>query len=100
MIKYIFRSTGQYLGFIMNNYLFTRDGAYLGWIDNRLAWGADGQYRGAILEVENRAYVVRNKFTASPLPKSPRAAPATPAIPAPVANTTPIVLPLGYEDAF
>lgn len=102
MTTYIFKSTGQYLGFIINNHLFSRDGAYLGWIDNGLAWGADGQFRGVLLPItsSDRAYILRNKFTVSPLPKTARSAPATPAIPAPVANIAPIPLPLGYEDAF
>ena len=100
MTKYIFKSTGQYLGFISNNYIFSRDGVYLGWVDDKLVWGKDGQFKGVVFELNDYTYVVRNKFTVSPIPKSPRAIPSTPSAPQPAANVAPISLPLGYEDAF
>jgi hypothetical protein len=101
MIKHFFKSTGQYLGFVFNDYIFSRDGVYLGWLENNgLVWGADGQFRGVLIQRDGNYYVWRNQYTASPLPKSPRATPVAPSLPPPVSNINAFALPLGYHDSF
>lgn len=95
--QYVFRSTGTYLGFISNGFLFSRDGEYLGWIDGPFAWDAAGKFRG---QIWNNKYILTNRFRVQPIPRPPRSAPVTPALPDPPANITPIVPPTGWVDSF
>lgn len=97
-MNFIFRSTGQYLGFIVNGYLFSRDGEYLGWVEGNFVWDKSGQYRGSF--TNDGKYIVRNIYTVLPVPRAPRPYPITPSLPAPQANIAPIVLPIGLVDAF
>lgn len=96
-MRYIFKSNGNYFGFIVNGNLFSRDGDYLGWVEGNTLWGKSGDYRGEIFQ---DYYIIRNTFKVAPVPRAPKANPATPAIPAPPANRPPITLPVGSEDAF
>lgn len=96
-MQYIFRSNGQYLGFIQNSYLFSRDGIYLGWIEGNHVWDANGQYRGF---TQDGKYILRNLYIIPPVPRAPKALPAIPALPAPATNIVAINLPIGYVDAF
>lgn len=96
-MKFIFKSTGQYLGFIQNDYLFSRDGEYFGWVEGNFVWDKNGQYRGSIM---NDRYIVKNLYAVPPVPRVPRPYPATPAMPSPQANIASILLPVGYTDAF
>lgn len=94
----IFKSNGQYLGFISNGYFFSRDGAYLGWIEGKFVWDKDGKFRGVL--TEDGRYILKNIYTVSPVPRVPRPMPATPPLPPPPPNIGPIVLHIGYVDAF
>lgn len=96
-MQYIFRSNGQYLGFIQNGYLFSRDGIYLGWVEDNHVWDANGQYRGFI---KDSRYILRNLYIVPPVSRAPKALPAIPALPVPTANIVAINLPIGYVDAF
>ena len=97
-MKFIFKSSGQYLGSIVNDYLFSRDGEYLGWIEGKYVWDKSGQFRGNT--TEDGRYIVRNIYTIPPVPRVPKPYPVTPSLPAPQANISPIVLPVGNIDAF
>lgn len=100
MAEYIFRSNGNYLGFISNGYVFSRDGEYLGWVEGRFVWDSNGQFRGEITEINNKKYILRNIFLIPPIPKVPRVQPVSPIPPVPPVNTIPINLPIGFKDAF
>jgi len=106
MAKFIFKSTGHYLGFItIDGNILSRDGIYLGWIEEEdgkhYAWDAEGQFRGTLKEIdENRCYILKNIYSISPVPRKPKSMPSTPAIPAPPPNISPTPLPIGIRDAF
>jgi hypothetical protein len=93
----IFKSTGTYLGFIANGFLFSRDGEYMGWVEGTHVWDALGRFRG---QVWNAKYIITNRFAVSPVPRPPRPAPTTPALPNPQANLAAIPLPTGWVDSF
>ena len=93
----IFRSTGIYIGFILNGMLFSRDGEYLGWIEDNFVWDSRGKFRG---QIWNENYIIFNKFAVSPIPRIPRPYPPTPVLPPPPANLPAIILPTGWIDAF
>ena len=97
-MQFIFRSNGQYLGFVDNGYLFSRDGVYLGWVEERFVWGTNGQFKGFI--PDDGKYILRNIYTVPPVPKPARPIPSVPALPTPQANIAPIVLQVGFVDAF
>lgn len=97
---FIFKSSGQYLGFISNNNLFSRDGLYLGWVENNNVWGSDGQYRGQLVTINGKTYILKNIYIIPPIPKPPRAIPSIPTLPPPQANISPIILDIGLKDAF
>ena len=69
----------------------------MGWAEGSHVWGANGQYRGLI---KDGKYILRNLYIVPPVPRVPKVLPAIPALPEPVANRTPINLPIGYVDAF
>lgn len=101
MEKYIFKSSGFYLGFISNSFIFSQNGVYLGWIDeNKYVWDKDGKYRGSLSVIESHQYVLRYQYTIPPIPRAPKAPSPTPTIPPPMSNIAPVVLPIGFEDAF
>ena len=102
MDKFIFKSSGQYLGFIRNGYLFSRDGNYLGWVENDNVWSAiNGEFKGQLIGgANNEYYIVRNTFSISPIPKIPRISPLPVVLPLPQANITPTTLPIGVQDGF
>ncbi|MEY2486832.1 MAG: hypothetical protein QOH39_2480 [Verrucomicrobiota bacterium] len=97
MTEPIYRTNGTYLGFISNGFIFSRDGQYLGWIDGQHAWDAAGRFRG---QRWNKKYIILNRFAVQPLPKHPRGTPATPALPDPPPNISPIAPPTGWVDGF
>ena len=94
---YIFKSSGQYLGFVISDYFFSRDGIYLGWVESPYVWDSSGQFRG---ELREGAYILRNLYAIPPVPKVPKVAPPTPPLPPPPPNRVPIILQIGYVDAF
>lgn len=98
----IYRSTGQYLGFIRNGRLFSRDGAFLGSTSGNFVWDAKGQYRGTITVFNESNYIVKNMFAIPPYnqPKVEGGNLQLNELPNPHANINPIVLPVGYIDGF
>lgn len=101
MNKYIFKSSGNYLGFISGNFIFSRDGVYLGWVDeNKYVWDTNGRYRGRLSAVGEFEYILRQQYTMPPVPRAPKATPPSPAIPPPVPNIPSINLQIGIEDGF
>lgn len=96
----IFKTNGVYLGFIHENNIFNRDGIYLGWLENQFAWGSDGQYRGQLKNIGDSSYILRNIYSAPPVPKTPRSIPTPPPIPNPPPNIAPISPDIGLKDAF
>lgn len=98
MMNYIFKSNGQYVGFINNGYLFSRDGIYLGWVEGRFVWDSTGQFRGIL--TEDNKYILKNLYTISPVSRVPRPLPPIPPLPVPQANIAPILLSIGVVDAF
>lgn len=100
MPTYIFKSNGNYIGFISNNNIFSRDGVYLGWLDNGLAWDFNGNFKGQVIESSQHTYILKNSFSINPIPRLPKIRPITPMPPIPPANIMPISLPIGYVDSF
>lgn len=97
----IFRSSGQYIGFVSEQNLFSWSGEYLGWIDDqKFVWDKNGIFRGQLIQINNNYYIIKNKYLIPPISKNARASAPNPAIPAPLAPLPPISLPLGTEDAF
>lgn len=97
---FIYKTAGQYLGFMRSGYVYSRDGEYLGWLEGVHVWDSQGNYRGQVLEVGGNTYILRYQFSVPALPKIPKITPLTPSIPAPPPNVAAIVPPLGHRDAF
>lgn len=97
---YIFRSNGNYIGFVSNNNIFSRDGIYLGWIDGALVWDSQGNFRGQIINIASNNYILKNTFSISPIPRIPKIPPIPPTPPTPPSNIPPITLPIGFVDSF
>ena len=99
-VVYIYKSIGQYFGFIIGDNLFSRDGVYSGWLEESYIWDSRGQFRGELKAINNNHYILKNMFAVPPIPKIPKPAPPTPILPAPKANIPPITPPIGYKDGF
>lgn len=100
-IKFIFKSNGNYLGFIQNGFLFSRDGIYLGWVEGTIIWDFQGRFRGQLIELNGNLYALLNKFVIPPLPKTPKAVPRNLTSPIPqTSNIISITIPVGWVDAF
>lgn len=96
--KFVFKSTGVYVGFIVNGSLYSRDGEYLGWIEGKHVWDAAGRYRGQLWHDDR--YIIFNRFGVTPVPRAPKPSPAPQALPNPPANIPAIALPTGWQDSF
>lgn len=99
--NFIYKSTGQYLGFVQNNSLYSRDGEYLGRVEGNYVWDASGKFRGVMATINGHRYIWLNIFAfppvaRPPMPPQPTVVPLTPT------NTliAPITLPVGYVDGF
>jgi hypothetical protein len=97
---YIFRSDGNYVGFIYNNNVFSRDGVYLGWVENNLVWDYQGNFKGQIFKINGNDYILKNSFSIPPIPRIPKVSPVPPVPPVPPVNILPISLPIGLVDSF
>ncbi len=102
MNRYIFKSNGNYLGFLQDDNIFSRDGIYLGWLDGdgTYAWDSSGKFRGYLIDVSGNNFIILNQLQIPPIPRMPRPAPLTPILPPPPVNVSPIPLPVGYIDGF
>jgi len=101
--KFIYKSNGNYFGFIQNDTIFNRDGIPLGWLEGPFAWDVTGRFRGNLIKNPNNGqvyYMWLNKFSILPLPKSPKLIQSLPTLPPPPANISAIGLPVGWIDAF
>ena len=86
---------------IGNEYnIFSRDGIYLGWLENELVWDSRGNFRGQVNILNGNRYILKNSFSIPPIPRIPKIPPISPIPPVPPINISPIMLPIGYEDAF
>lgn len=99
-MTFIFQTNGNYLGFIHESNIFNRDGMYLGWLEDKFAWGWDGQYRGQLTQIGDNFYILRNIYSALPVPRTPRSVPSAPSTPNPLPNISPINPAIGLRDAF
>jgi hypothetical protein len=101
MDEYIFKSSGQYLGFIKNLNVYTWEGKYLGWIENNFVWDPNGQFKGKIMKLNEHNYILKNIYELPPLPKVPKLNPLPIIkIPTPLPNIDPINLEIGLIDSF
>ena len=97
---FIFKTDGNYLGFIQSGFVFSRDGVYLGWVESKTVWDAEGNFRGAISEINSNKYILRDRFALPPVSRTPKTAPENPIIPDPPRNVAPISSGVSLVDAF
>jgi hypothetical protein len=99
---FLFRSNGQYLGFITGDNIFDRDGRFIGWKSVETVWGANGQYRGQLSRIGSTQnfYVVKYIFAVAPIPQIPRVVDINKSLPVPPANILPVHLQAGFVDGF
>jgi hypothetical protein len=92
--KFVFKSTGQYIGFVYNNNLFTRDGIFSGWIDmnTSVVWNQFGHYKGKMTKIGDAFYILKNLFEIPPIPQSPKPPLTPPPLPLQQENIFPIEL--------
>jgi len=101
MAKYIFKSSGQYFGFIDRGNIFSWNGQYLGWIEGGYVWDIAGQFRGEVKVISGHTYIVKNMYALPPLPKIPQQNPLPViSVPAPQSNIPAIALDIGCVDGF
>lgn len=101
--KFLYKSNGNYFGFIQGDTIFNRDGVPLGWLDGTFVWDTTGRFRGNLMKNKTMAqanYIWLNKFSILPLPKSPKPIQSLPTLPPPPQNILAVTLPVGWIDAF
>ena len=101
MPEYIFKSSGQYFGFMDNGNIFSWDGQYLGWREGGYIWDVSGQFRGEVKKIDGHCYILKNMYALPPLPKEPKlnALPVI-SIPAPQPSIPQITPEIGWVDGF
>ncbi len=99
MFKNIFRSDGIYLGFIKDDFLFSRDGVYMGWVEGTFVWDKNGNFRGLLENKSGVYYILLERYTILPTPRTPKISPNT-TPPNPPGQIQPITLPPGVADGF
>jgi len=101
---FIFKSNGNYLGFIRNDLVYSRDGIYLGWVEqmekDQIVWDSEGKFRGLLLKRNGYCYILTRKFEMPPVSRTPKKTPSIQTPPDPPRNIPPISLPVDLEDAF
>lgn len=97
---YIYKSTGQPLGFIRNDNLYSPYGVYLGWKEDKYIWDSNGQFRGNLNKIGDQYYILKYLFDLAPIPQSPRRPPNETQLPTIPNFINPAVLPIGYKDGF
>ncbi|OGI85845.1 hypothetical protein A3A05_02065 [Candidatus Nomurabacteria bacterium RIFCSPLOWO2_01_FULL_41_12] len=70
---YIFRLSGEYIGFIKNNVFYSTNGSYLGWVEDGHVWDKNGQYRGKLTILKGNNYITKDSFLVDPSPRPSRA---------------------------
>ena len=99
MPDYIYKSSGQYLGFMDGGNIFSWDGKFLGWVEGGYVWDVSGQFKGQIKQIDGHYYVLKNMYALPPLPKMPKINPLPViSIPAPQPIIAPITLDIGWTD--
>jgi hypothetical protein len=74
--QYIFRLSGEPLGFIHANALYDFDDRFMAWIDrDGTVWSFEGRYLGDLVE---NAYILRNTTRLPPLDRPARVLPLLP----------------------
>ncbi len=97
----IYKSSGQYIGFVNENNVFRWDGEHLGWIDNQsFIWDISGNFRGQLIQRDGYAYAIRSSFLINPVSKPPRSKAIPLSIPTPSAPAPVFPISVGIEDAF
>ena len=96
-MEFIYKTTGNYFGFIKEGLLYSRDGEYLGWVeDGKFVWDAKGNFRGFVFTPEKREekFIIRDRFSLSPTTRTPKPAvgPITPPLATPT-TITPKIIP-------
>lgn len=96
-MTYLFRWTGEYVGFLQDGWMFDRNGRYLGWRDaDGQVWLADGNYLGQLVE---GCHVLRNNRRSAPVRKTPRVPPVPAPAPTPPTPRAPRIPRPGWSDA-
>src|SRR5713226_8588006 len=99
MQDHIYRSSGQYLGFMDSGKIFSWDGKFLGWVEGAYVWDVSGQFKGEIKKINGHYYILKNMYALPPLPKVPKLNPLpVSSIPAPQSTIAPITLDIGWID--
>ncbi|MCP6726728.1 MAG: hypothetical protein KJI69_01650 [Patescibacteria group bacterium] len=100
-IIFIFKTNGNYLGFIEGGFVFSRDGVYLGWVDGNTVWDSEGNFRGVIAnDKDMNKFIIRDRFALSPVSRTPKTAPENPSIPDPPRNIVPVSFGVSMIDSF
>lgn len=102
MDTFIYKSTGEPLGFIRENNLYDIHGKYLGWREGDFIWNSQGQFSGRMYVLNGFNYIIKFLLDLSPLPQPPKLGNniAVSDIPSINAAITPISLPPAYNDGF
>ncbi len=96
-MKYVYKWSGEYWGFIQDEYLFSKNGMHKGFLVGINVYREDGTYLGALTE---DLYIMRSTLGPPPPLEASRPYPAPPMIPPePLMQTTRTTLPQGLIDA-
>lgn len=98
-VRYLYNTSGKYIGFLSGNYLFDPTGEWIGFLSQgNLVFQPSGEYLGSLLDDDR---VVRDVTTNDQLPSTPPAIPATPILPAqPMQRLRMSALPHPLQDVF
>jgi hypothetical protein len=96
---YIFRISGEYIGFIKGDMFYSTDGSYLGWVEDEHVWDKDGQYRGKINILQKNNYIIKDSSLVNP-PSRPFRTGESIKQEQPHLNINPISLEFNLKDGF
>lgn len=97
---FIYKTNGFYFGFIKNGFLFSRDGIYMGWVEGNFVWDLKGKFRGVVTEINGNKYIILNRLSIPPAPKTPKLPSASEISPPQQSNIVPINLSPELIDGF
>lgn len=97
MTQPVYRWSGEYFGFVLNNWIFDAASRHVGWVHNGKVWQAGtGKYLGELFE---GCYVLKNTMLVDPVNRVARVNPVAPVSPVPLADRAGRVQRVNYVDA-
>ena len=96
---YIFRLSGEYIGFMKDAKFYSTNGEYCGWLEGEHVWDKEGFYRGKMVTLNDHTYILKDTLLVDP-PQRPLKNESPTEQLQPQLNIDPLTQPFNIKDSF